>query len=92
MSIVRRMDKDVLCVYTMEYYSHKSEIMPFAATRMDLQIVTVREVNPTKTNIVCHLYVEFNKVILMNWLQSRNKLRDFENKLMDSKGQRLGAD
>ena len=39
MSIVRRMDKDVLCVYTMEYYSHKSEIMPFAATRMDLQIV-----------------------------------------------------
>ena len=92
MSIVRRMDKDVLCVYTMEYYSHKNEIMPFSATRMDLEIVTVSEVSQTKTNIiVCHLYVESNKMILMNLLQSRNRLRDFENKLMDSKGERLGS-
>ena len=45
MSIVRRMDKDVLCVYTMEYYAHKNEIMPFSATGMDLEIVTVSEVS-----------------------------------------------
>ena len=85
------MDKeDVLCMYTMEYYSHKNEIMPFAATWMDLEIITVSEVSQTKTNIiVCHLYVESNKMILMNLLQSRN--RDFENKLMDSKGERLGS-
>ena len=30
-------------VYTMEYYSaiKKKEIMPFAATRMDLEIITL---------------------------------------------------
>ena len=34
-------------IYTMEYYSaiKKNEIMPFAATRMDLNIVIVTEVS-----------------------------------------------
>ena len=34
-------------IYTMEYYSaiKKNEIMPFVATWMDLEIITLREVS-----------------------------------------------
>ena len=48
-------------VYTMEYYSaiRKNEIMPFAATQMDLEIIIVSAVSRKKTNIISHhLYVE----------------------------------
>ena len=40
-------------VYTMEYYSaiKKNEIMPFAATWMDLEIIILSEVSQTKINI-----------------------------------------
>ena len=41
-------------VYTTDYYSaiNKNEIMPFAATWMDLEIVILSEVSQTKTNII----------------------------------------
>ena len=48
-------------IYTMEYYSatKKNEIMPFAAARMELEIVTLSEVRQGKTDIMrYHLYVE----------------------------------
>ena len=50
-------------IYTMEYYSaiKKNEIMPFAATWTDLEIITLSEVNHRKTNIFYHLYVKFKK-------------------------------
>ena len=51
MSIDRRMDEDMWYTYTMEYYSaiKKNEIMPFAVTWMDLEIIILREVRQRKT-------------------------------------------
>ena len=45
------MDKeDVVDIYTMEYYSavKKNEIMPFAATWMDLEIITLSEISQAR--------------------------------------------
>ena len=43
-------EEDMIYIYTMEYYSaiKKNEIMPFAATRMDLEMIILREVSQTK--------------------------------------------
>ena len=49
-----------VCVYThththtMEYYSaiKRSDMVPFAATWIDLEIVTLSEVSQRKTNII----------------------------------------
>ena len=40
--------------YTMKYYSaiKTNEIMPFAATWMDLEIIILNEVSQRKTNII----------------------------------------
>ena len=49
MSTDREMGKDVY-VYTVEYYSaiKMNEIMPFAATWMDLEIIILSEVKSEK--------------------------------------------
>ena len=57
------------CTYTMEYYSaiKKNEIMPSAATWMDLEIVILGEISQTKRNIVCsHAESKKKKKIQMN--------------------------
>ena len=49
--------KKMWYIYTMEYYwaIKKNEIMPFAATWMDLEIIILSEVSQTKTNITISL-------------------------------------
>ena len=46
--------KKMWYIYTMEYYSaiKKNEIMPFAATWMDLEIIILSEVRKRKTRII----------------------------------------
>ena len=57
MSIGRGMDKENGCIRTMKYYSaaKKNEIMSFAATWMDLEIVIQSEVRQRSRNITQHL-------------------------------------
>ena len=45
--------KKMWYVYTTEYYStiKRNEIMPFAATWMDLEIIILSEVNQTEKDI-----------------------------------------
>ena len=53
------MDKDVIYIYNGILLRHKkNEIIPFAATWMDLEIIIISEVRQRKTNIIYHLYVE----------------------------------
>ena len=46
--------KKMWYIYTMEYCSFikKNEIMPFAATWVDLGIIILSELSQTKTNII----------------------------------------
>ena len=69
----------------MDCYStiKKDEIMPFAATWMDLKSVILSEVSQTeekyhKTSRICGVE---NQTMQMN-LQNRKRLTDLENELM----------
>ena len=42
------MDKDVVHIYSGMIAMKKSEIIPFAATRMDLETVTLSEISQTE--------------------------------------------
>ena len=46
--------KKLWYIYTVEYYSavNKNKIMPFAATRMQLEILILSEVRKRKTNTI----------------------------------------
>ena len=44
----------------------KNEILLFAATWMDREIVTLSEISQRKTNTIYYLYMESKKIIQMN--------------------------
>ena len=52
--------KKMWYIYTTEYYSatKKNEIMPFAATWMNLEIIILSAVRQRKRNIIIYLYVK----------------------------------
>ena len=71
----------------MECYSaiKKNEIMPFAATWIDLEIIRLNEVRKRKTNIIrYHLYVESKSMIQIN-TKNRKRLTDIKYRLMVAK-------
>ena len=73
--------KKLWYIYTMEYYStiKKNEIMPLAATWMDLEIIILSEISQTKTKTIWyHLYVESKIWHKWTYLQNRNRLTDIE--------------
>ena len=56
------------CICTREYYSaiKKNEMMPFAATWMDLQIIIRSEISQRQISYDINLYIESIKMIQMN--------------------------
>ena len=83
------MIKKMWYICTVEYYStiKKNEIMPFAATWMDLENVILSEVSQTEekyymTSLTCGM---LKKMIQMN-LQNRKRLTDLEKELMVARG------
>ena len=69
-------------IYPVGYYStiKKNEIIPFAATLMDLEIIILSDVSQTKKDKY-RLYVESKKRIQIN-LFTKQKQTLTENKLM----------
>ena len=85
MYIDRGMDK---LDKVIDYYSaiKKNEIMPFAATQTELNIIPLSEDRERKTNIICyHLYGEFKIWHRWTYLQNRNRLTDIDNRLVVAK-------
>ena len=70
----------------MEYYlAIKNEIMPFAETQMDLEIIILSEVRERKTNIWYRLYVGMKKKDTNELIYKTEPDSEKENKLVVTK-------
>ena len=65
-----------MVIYTMEYYwaMRKNEIMPFAATWMELEGIMLSEVSQRKTDTCFHSYVSLEKLKRRPWGKGRGKI------------------
>ena len=82
-------------IYTVEYYLSKksNEIMEFAATWTDLEIIMPSEVRPCKTNIISYqLLLESKKKrgIQMNLLAQQKQTHRFSKTYHYQRGQVMG--
>ena len=74
--------KKMWCTYTIDYYStiKKNEVMPSAATWMNLEIIILSKVSQRKTNTMWyHLYVEPKIWHKWTYLWNRNRATDIEH-------------
>ena len=89
----RWIDKNVVHIYNGKLLSHKNEIMPFAVTWMNLEIIILSEVSQTEERQICGVtYMCHLKKNDTNELIHKSRLTDLENKLMVTRGRdRLGV-
>ena len=74
-----------VCVYTMKYYGtmKKNEMLLFAATWIQLEIIILSEVCKKKTNTLSyHLHLESKIWRKWTYLWNRNRIRGLEDKLV----------
>ena len=74
----------------VEYYSAiKNEIMPFAATWLDLEMIVLSEVRQTEISIIWyHLFMESKKTSINELIYKTEK--HCENKFVATHGERSG--
>ena len=71
----------------------KNEIMPFAATWMQLDILTLSELSQKEkgkyhmTSFICRIKIWYK----LTYLQNRNRRTDMENRLPRGKGEGAGG-
>ena len=91
------MDKDVIYLSVYVYTMKKNEILPFAATWTDLEIIILSDISQRKTNtiffsLVCEIWKKKKiKRYKGTYLWNRNRPTDIENKFMVTKGEREGG-
>ena len=88
----REIHKDVAHIFNGILLSHKkNKIMPFVVTWMNLEIIILRKVSRTKTNITWYdLCVEFNKNNSEELTYKTETNSDFKSKLMGTIGEVVG--
>ena len=74
-------------MYTMKYHSamKKNELMSFAGTWIDLEVITLGEVSQAEKDKYHMISLIWKK---WTYFWNRNRLIDIENELMITKGER----